>query len=621
MSFQVGSWRGMTAVLGLALLAACSNDNNPAMSSSNGGGSSSSSSSSSSGSSSSSSSSSSGSSSSSSSGGLSSSVYSITNLVADVAGLPSDSAASATTIDTKLVNPWGLAFGPTSPAWIANNGSQTSTVYDGEGATKLAAVTIPGDADPSGIVFNGGAEDFMISKAGGTAHPAAFIFDGEGGKISGWASGVDLANAVTVVTATDGAVYKGLALAQNAGASFLYATDFHNNKVDVFDHQFNKVSGASTFPFKDATLPAGYAPFGIAAFTVAGQQRLVVAYARQTTGSDDETDGAGLGAVDIYDTAGNLVKSLVAPGGALNAPWGLALAPADFGSASGKLLVGNFGDGKINAYDPATGAFVATLAGPGNKAIVINGLWALAFGNDASNLDQPHNTLFFTAGTNGEADGTYGRIDAGPDAPSFKPTVTLTAPTGTLKGTVTLSATASSPVGVKQVQFFANSAAIGTATAAPFSVQWDTTKVADGNVTLTAAATDSDSNVATSSPVTVSVSNAAAPSVSLEQVQSQIFTPICSGCHSGNGAGLPGVMNLTAGNSFANIVNKPSLEQSNLDRIKPNDPTNSYLVQKVKGSPGISGSRMPLGCSGSSCLSDAQINLIVQWVSEGAPNN
>jgi uncharacterized protein (TIGR03118 family) len=613
--------KGFIAIL-VAALAACDNSN------SGGGSSSGGSSSSSSGSGSSSSSSSSGGSSSSSSGaGLvpTADAFTITNLVADVAGLQADSAAAASRVDAKLVNPWGIVFGAAGPVWIADNGSQSSTLYDGEGAAPRGPVAIPaaagGDFNPSGVVKNPGSTDFVVSKGGASA-AATFIFDGEGGSLAGWAPAVDANNAVIAFSAADGAVYKGLAVAQNAGANFLYATDFHNAKVDVFDKSFAKVSVAGAFAFKDPQLPAGYAPFGIAALSSGGVTHLYVAFAHQQAGSGDEAHGAGLGLVDEFNTDGSFVKNVVAAGGVLDAPWGLALAPADFGSAGGDLLVGNFGDGHVHVFNPASGAYVATLADASHAPIAIGGLWGIAFGNDASGLAQPHNTLFFTAGSNGEADGVYGRIDAGPAGPDFKPSVTVSAPSGTLKGTVTVSATASASVGIKQVQFFANGTSIGTAATAPFSVQWDTTKVADGSVTLTGTATDVDGNAGTSAPVTVTVSNAAAAHTTLTQLQTQIFTPICSGCHNGQGSFLPGSQNLSAGHTFSNVVNVASVEQPSKLRIKPSDPGSSYLVLKVEGDPSISNARMPDGCPATQpCLTQDQINMIIDWVNSGAPNN
>ena len=310
--------------------------------------------------------------------------FKVGKLVGDIAG-------SAAQTDARLVNAWGIAFNPTGFVWVANNGSSTSTLYDGNGVPQTLVVSTP--PAPTGIVYNG-SSDFRASP---------FIFATESGKIAAWSPTVDRNNAVTVVDgAVAQAVYKGLAIATWNNANYLYAADFHNNRIDVFDAGFNKVALGGAF--RDAALPANYAPFGIQAIG----DRIYVAYAQRESGGDDEVAGAGLGAIDVFDTAGNLVKQL-AMGGALNAPWGMALAPSDFGSFSGKLLVGNFGDGKINAYDAASGAMAGTLSGADGNAIVIDGLWGIAFGPGVNS--QPTNTLFFGAGPGDETHGLYGRID------------------------------------------------------------------------------------------------------------------------------------------------------------------------------------------------------------------
>ena len=332
--------------------------------------------------------------------------------------LVADTASGTVTLDTNLVNPWGIAFGP-GAVWVANNHSETSTLYDGTGAPQPVGgpliVNLPAGAggatfDPTGIVFNPTA-DFVVS-AGGKSAAALFIYVGEGGMLAGWSKDVDVGNAVVMYTDSAGAVYKGLTLANNGAGNFLYVADFHNNKVDVFNATFTKQpSSATSFTFKDPALPAGYAPFGIQALKTGagGTVQIYVAYAKQQAPDNhDNANGAGLGLIDIYDTNGTLVKTLVMPGGALNAPWGMALAPADFGTLSNVLLVGNFGDGKINGYDPNKGQFMGTLS-TANGAFAASGLWGIAFGNDAAN--QPHNTLFFAAGPNDEVNGSYGRID------------------------------------------------------------------------------------------------------------------------------------------------------------------------------------------------------------------
>jgi uncharacterized protein (TIGR03118 family) len=554
--------------------------------------------------------------------------FSLTKLVAD------QGAGTAANIDAHLVNPWGLVIPTGLPAWVANNGTQTSTLYDGNGkaqphAAPLVVTFSPSgagaDFDPTGVVFNGVATDFSVTQ-GTVSGSAKFIFDGEGGMIAGWSPGVNPTHAINMYTDAGGAVYKGLAIAQNGGHAFLYATDFHNSKVDVFDNSFAKqATSATAFTFKDPSIPAGYAPFGIQAINngTGGATQIYVTYAQQQAPDNhDNADGVGLGYVDIYDTNGKFIKQLVAKG-ALNAPWGLALAPADFGTLSNALLVGNFGDGLINGYDAATGNFIGTVKDASGAAIATPGLWGIAFGNDADN--QPHNTLFFAAGTNNEADGSYGRIDLGSTPPVLNaaPVVTLAVPSGNLSGTVALSATVVDPLKIAKVDFLVGTTLIGTASAAPFSVMWNTTTVADGQVAVTAKATDADGNVGSSAATTVTVANNGPVQVTLTQLQTQIFTPICSGCHNGIGTALPGVQNLTNGHTFASVVNVPSLEQVGLDRIKPNDPVNSYLIQKIEGAAGITGSRMPFGCGSVAdpCLDQATIDLVKTWVSQGALNN
>jgi uncharacterized protein (TIGR03118 family) len=320
--------------------------------------------------------------------------------------LVADSGTGAEHTDPRLVNAWGIAFNPTGFVWVANNGSATSTLYDGNGVPQTLVVAIPpgsaGPSSPTGIVFNSGAT-FQVTQ-NGVSGGSAFIFASENGTLSGWSPAVNRTNAIVAVdTGAGGAVYKGLATATFSGASYLYAADFRNGRIDVYDSTWNRV----TLPgggFTDPGLPAGYAPFGIQA--IGG--RIYVAYAQHAAGSADETKGSGLGIVDVFDAGGALMKRLVT-GGALNAPWGLAMAPANFGGASNLLLVANFGDGKINAYKADTGAFAGTLSRAGGAPIVIDGLWGIAFGPGVNS--QPTNTLFYTAGPGDEAHGIYGRID------------------------------------------------------------------------------------------------------------------------------------------------------------------------------------------------------------------
>jgi uncharacterized protein (TIGR03118 family) len=439
------------------------------------------------------------------------SAYSLTNLVANVV----DGTA---TVDAKLMNPWGVSMAASpEPSWVANHDSNTSTLYDGNGkpqppppGTRLVVSLVAGTNgafSPTGIVANPGITGFNVT-SGATTGSSAFIFSGEGGMIAGWSPAVSLLNAVNVFTANDNAVYKGLAIAANNGALFLYATDFHNNKIDVFDTTFAKqTTSATAFTFADPAIPMGFAPFGIQAIPgsgVAGATQIYVTYAQQVAPADRlNATGAGLGYVDVYDTNGKLIKQLIATG-TLNAPWGLALAPADFGAFSKALLVGNEGDGKINAYDPAAGTFLGTLSNASNAPLSSAGLLGLAFGNDANN--QPHNTLFFAAGG---ANGIYGRIDpsATPPVLNAPPVVTLTVPPGTLTGTVALSATAIDAISIARIDFKANGILIGTATTSPFTIQWASSGVANGSVSLTATATDADGSVGTSPASTATVSN------------------------------------------------------------------------------------------------------------------
>jgi hypothetical protein len=331
--------------------------------------------------------------------------------------------------------------------------------------------------------------------------------------LTGWAQSVDVHNAIIAYDdGTGGAVYKGLAIAaDSSGANRLYATDFHNNKIDVFDGGFHKVTASGGFT--DSALPAGYAPFGIQALSVGGQTLLYVAYAQpKAPENHDNVNGAGLGIVDVFDTQGTLKTHLIAAGGKLNAPWGIALAPDKFGTFSNDLLVGNFGDGAINAFDPSTGAFVGTISDANGQPIVTPGLWGIAFGNGAQN--QPTTTLYFAAGIADEADGLYGRIDLGATAPDIvAPTATITSPAAdaTVSGMMTVTATASDNVGVTSVKFLAGTTVIGTATAPPYSVSWDSTQTPNGTVKITAQAMDAAGNTGTSPPISVTVSNTAPP--------------------------------------------------------------------------------------------------------------
>ncbi len=332
----------------------------------------------------------------------------------------SEVVAMAATIDANLQNPWGIAVAPGFPFWISDNNSNVSTLYSGAGVQETQSITgsadtgiaIPASAagvqsNPTGQVFNG-TGGFLIPTTKGQ-ETALFIFDGEGGLISAWAQDSG-ATAVTayddgVLNGSNHAVYKGLAIGTVGGATFLYATDLHNNKVDVFDTNFSKPA-AMQGKFVDPNLPSGFVPFGITALN--GQ--LYVTFARQDAAMHDEVTGSGLGYVDIFDFNGNLISQF-ASAGALNAPWGIAIAPAGFGSLEGDVLIGNFGDGTINIFSP-NGTALATskgalMAGNG-QPLTFPGLWSLTFGN--GDADKPTTALFYTAGFASQTDGVFGSI-------------------------------------------------------------------------------------------------------------------------------------------------------------------------------------------------------------------
>jgi len=317
--------------------------------------------------------------------------------------LVSDGAVPADLVDAALVNAWGLVASGTSPWWVADNGADLSTLYNGNtGAKQALTVSVPGA--PTGVVFNGGT-GFAVSNGTATA-PARFIFATEEGTILGWSPAVALTQAVVAVdNSAGGAVYKGLAIASTAAGDRLYAANFHAGTVDVFDAGFHPVSAG----FSDVALPSGYAPFGIR--NLGGT--IYVTYALQDADRKDDVAGVGHGFVNAFDTDGHLLRR-VASRGRLNSPWGLALAPADFGQFGANLLVGNFGDGHINAFDlqrfEANGELQerGQLHAANGPPVTIDGLWALAFGNGAS--AGPTNALFFTAGPFDEEHGLFGKL-------------------------------------------------------------------------------------------------------------------------------------------------------------------------------------------------------------------
>jgi uncharacterized protein (TIGR03118 family) len=319
-------------------------------------------------------------------------IYSQHNLV-------SDGATSADIVDPDLVNAWGLTASATSPWWVADNGTGKATVYNGNTGAKVALiVSVPGA--PTGIVSNSGT-GFVIPSHG----TARFIFDSEDGTISAWSGGTQAF--VVVNNSASGAVYKGLAIASTPTGAFIYATNFHAGSVDIFDATFAPVASAG---FRDPTLPAGYAPFGIQ--NINGV--IYVTYALRNAAGHDDVPGEGHGYVNAFDAAGNFLVR-VASKGELNSPWGLAMAPLNFGTFSGDLLVGNFGDGRIHAFDPGhidKRGFEARgpLGSARGRPIEIDRLWGVAFGNGFS--AGPTNTLFFTAGPFDEQHGLFGTLVA-----------------------------------------------------------------------------------------------------------------------------------------------------------------------------------------------------------------
>jgi uncharacterized protein (TIGR03118 family) len=307
--------------------------------------------------------------------------------------------------DSSLVNGWGLSASPTSPWWTSNNKTNTASLYSGVGAKNPLSVTVPGG--PTGTVANTDPAAFVVAQ-NGVSSSARFLFATEAGEILGWSPTVSSASAVVAVdNSAAGAKYQGLTTLNDR----LYATDFHNARVDVFDAAFKPVT--LTKAFTDPKIPTGWAPFGIQALN----GEIFVTYAKQDKAKEDVVPGGGLGYVDEFSADGALVARVASKGSPktpLSAPWGLASAPANFGAYGGDLLVGNFGNGRISAYQKlAAGKWVykGQIRTAGGKPIAIDGLWAIAFGNGAA--AGPTNDLYFLAGPTGETHGLYGFIAAG----------------------------------------------------------------------------------------------------------------------------------------------------------------------------------------------------------------
>jgi uncharacterized protein (TIGR03118 family) len=342
--------------------------------------------------------------------------YRQVNLVSDIPGL-------AAKTDSDLVNSWGVSTSPGtgqapgSALWVSDNAASKTTLYSAGTATTVTksglVVTITSGA-PTGQVFNADTSpsDFVLRDGAGNSGPAAFIFASENGGIDGWNPRVGVTSSGPPATVTEtpvangaNAVYKGLVMAQASdGKTYLYATNFRSGRVEAYDSDFKPVELPGGL-FVDHRMPGGYAPFGIQ--EVDG--KLYVTYAKQDSGLKDDAAGPGHGFVDVFTNDGALVRRLVTRG-ALNSPWGLALAPASFGRFGGALLVGNFGDGHINAYNPVTGAHLGQLHRPDSRPIAIEGLWSLRFGNGNA---AGTNELIFSSGPGDEAHGLLGKIVVG----------------------------------------------------------------------------------------------------------------------------------------------------------------------------------------------------------------
>jgi uncharacterized protein (TIGR03118 family) len=426
---------------------------------------------------------------------VNSSVFALKELVADTAG------ATAATVDPRLVNPWTVAFAPASAGAVANNGTSTSTEYDGDGVPQPtgSALVVHLPAGPAGTPFQptgmvaNSTPDFVVS-SGAAAGAAQLIYAGASGMIAAWTPALSSSTAVITYADTSGAVYTGLALANDGSGNFLYAADFHGNKIDVFDSTFQKqATSAASFSFLDASLPAGFAPFGIQAITNGGggAAQLYVTYAQPQATGTTPASAPGLGVVDVFSANGLLVRQLIL-GGELNAPWGLALAPADFGTLGQPLLVSNYGDGKINAFDPVTGRFRGTLNDVNHNPLSVPGIRGIAFGNDYAH--QAHNALFYASGPGTAPRGVYGRIDAGYPieilAINFDQCVSL----GCDPTMVTINPAVAHQQPIAEMQFVINGRLYLTVTQAPFVASW----TPEVNATVRVTVIDLAGDVATS---------------------------------------------------------------------------------------------------------------------------
>jgi uncharacterized protein (TIGR03118 family) len=322
--------------------------------------------------------------------------------------LVSDGFLPAPTTDPSLINPWGMAAGPGGPIWVSDNGTGLLTIYNSSGGklglvvnvAKPAGQTNP--ASPTGQVHNGDNTKFLVD-SGNPTSGASFIVATEDGTISGWNFGVDPNNTFIKVDNSNGgagAVYKGLAIGSNAsGDEFIYASNFRSGNVEMYNSQWTDVLN-----FTDTTVDPGYAPFNVQDLN----GHLYVTFALQDAAKHDDVAGAGNGYVDEFNLDGTFVQRIVSQGGPINSPWGLAFAPASFGTFAGDLLVGNFGDGTIAAFNPVSNAFVGDLTKPNGQPITLGDLWGLKAGEGG--LGGTTDQLFFTAGIKDEAHGLFGMI-------------------------------------------------------------------------------------------------------------------------------------------------------------------------------------------------------------------
>ncbi|SEK67412.1 TIGR03118 family protein [Nitrosovibrio tenuis] len=323
-----------------------------------------------------------------------------TNLVTD------DQTANAAQItDPNLKNAWGMSFGPATPFWVSANGTGTANLYSVDPGTQATTkqslmVSIPGAGSVTGQVFNNSTTSFNGNR---------FLFVSEDGTVSGWRPALGTA-AETIAPASTANIYKGAAIGNTSGHDYLYAANFKTGAIDVYkgDGAAPSLSGS----FTDATLPSGYAPFNVQNLNGS----LYVSYAQQDDAKHDDVPGLGKGFVDQFSLSGDFIGR-VASEGTLNAPWGMAIAPSSFGSMAGDLLVGNFGDGHINIYDPTTHAFLGQVLDASNKPLAIDGLWAISPGNDGSGGSS--HLLYFTAGPNNEAHGLFGVLAPVPEPSEY----------------------------------------------------------------------------------------------------------------------------------------------------------------------------------------------------------